>query len=105
MKDEYIVEMLNALIKAGLVKDAMLTRQVLEECWKDKVAITWTVNDVYQAIAEHKFPHVPEDEWSNFISEENAIAVLKRAHSDHNAEYGICSAYLRDAARELGFIE
>lgn len=90
MDSEYIREMIQELVNAGAVSDEELARRVLENYWKNQIAMVWTVDDVREALGVY-----PP------ISDENAIAVLRRAKADCSAEYGINWQALQDAADEL----
>lgn len=103
MDSEYIREMIQELVSAGVMTDEELARRVLENYWKNQIAVVWTVNDVRQAIGAYL--EVPEEDWNTVISEEDAITVLEHAKENHDAELGLNWDTVCDIAADLGFID
>lgn len=72
-----IDEMLKSL--GPVLKNRDRARRILERYWKGKIAIIWTVQDVYRAANERKLA----------LTEREAVEILTALYQSHNAQYGL----------------
>jgi len=62
-----------------VIRSPRKAEQLLERHWQDKMAIIWTVDDVYRAANEIKVA----------LTRQEAVKVLKLFHQAHNRQYGL----------------
>ena len=72
---------IQAMVKAlkPTLKNRERAKRILERFWGDKMALVWTVQDVYTAANERE---VALTKWE-------AIKILQELHHHHNKQYGI----------------
>lgn len=93
MYSHQIEDQVKALKEAGVIKDTeagVKVLNVLNEYWKDKIAVTWATEDVI----------CRAEEMGKTITEEQAIEVLQTILHKHDATQGInwytIDCYLED---------
>jgi hypothetical protein len=77
MDDLHIDNMVRAL--KPVLKDPIKARAILERYWRTRIALVWTVDDVYRAANER----------SVAVTRTEAIEVLADLHCQHNMQCGI----------------
>lgn len=82
MYDHHIQSMANSVIRAGLVPEEKKQElvQALKEEWKDKIAPSWSVEDV----------HYRAEEMGEDLTQEEALDILFEVDRRWDANVGIC---------------
>lgn len=47
MYHHHIQEMTASLVEAGLIQDEQAAENLLSQCWQEKIAVVWTIEDVH----------------------------------------------------------
>lgn len=81
MHDHHLVDMVDGLVKAGVVAEADTekAKAVFDEYWEDKIALTWTTEDVIELAKHHGI----------IVTEEQARYVLMTTFRRHDATIGV----------------
>ena len=77
MHDHHIKDMVRRL--SPILKDKSGAELILKKYWVSKIALVWTVDDVYRAANEQEVA----------LTRKEAIQVLQTLHIQYNAQYGI----------------
>jgi hypothetical protein len=77
MHDRYIKDMVRRL--SPILKDKSEAERILKNCWRTKMALVWTVDDVYRAANEREVA----------LTRKEAIHLLQELHQHHNPQSGI----------------
>ena len=75
--ERYIKDMVRRL--SPILKDKSGAELILKKYWVSKIALVWTVDDVYKAANEQEVA----------LTRKEAIQVLQTLHDQHNAQSGI----------------
>src|SRR5438874_1693543 len=75
---EYIIKSMVEALNPTITSSTR-ARKILEEFWKDKIAIVWDANDVHTAANERGLA----------LTEAEAIKVLQELHHEHNKQFGL----------------
>jgi hypothetical protein len=93
MYEHDLEKMAKDLEEAGLLipvlEPEMAVKQVVEcmqKSWKDKIAITWCVEDVKSFTTTDEDGNEVLDSW---MTDEEAMDILHKMHSKHDASIGI----------------
>jgi len=75
------VNEINGMLRAlkPAIKSRRKARHTLQKYWRNRIAIIWTVDDVYRAANERSLA----------LSQQQAIAILQRFFASHNKQYGL----------------
>ena len=79
MYSHNIDEMVNELVKAGVLTDSEKAAEVLDEYWSTKIADVWHVTDVMDSMGE-AYPQ---------MTESDAKEILFACQANMNPEHGI----------------
>lgn len=81
MYDFHIVEQIDALIKAGIIRPSKreIATNIVRDYWQDRIAVSWTVDDVMERAKMLK----------KRISKEKARGILNSMFHHHDAGLGI----------------
>lgn len=77
MHEHYIDEMVQRL--KPVLKDPTKAKVILKRYWHERMALVWTIGDVYRAANERELA----------LTKCEAISVLQTLHHQHNAQYGL----------------
>ena len=80
MYEHHLKDMVKSLKDKGLLQDEDKALQTLKEYWVDKIAITWTSEDLISWSKDHDYKE---------ISEEDARETLKVIFNSHDCTIGI----------------
>src|ERR1041384_6815129 len=90
MTPQTIDEMLEALAPA--LRSKRKARELLQNYWSDKIALLWTVEDVYRAARENEIT----------LSGSQAHQILEDLIKHHNPRYGLQWRDVVALARQFG---
>ena len=96
MHNHHITDMVNALVKQGLVPGTSLkdVEEALKSVWEDKIAIVWSTEDVIDYAAMGQNPKT--------VTEEQARKILASMLHHHDCTIGITWDTIN---AELDFLE
>jgi len=77
MHERYIKDMVRRL--SPILKDKIIAERILKKYWVSRIALVWTVDDVYRAANEREVA----------LTTKEAISVLQTLHDQHNPQSGI----------------
>jgi hypothetical protein len=88
---EYIIDSMVEELKPALKSQAK-AKQLLDNFWRNKMALVWDITDVHTAANEREVA----------LTHEEAIKVLNELHHHHNKQYGLkwedLTAYIEEYA-------